>query len=77
MGQVFATMTQLLMKQGRVEIDGFGTFELFERKGRRGRNPRTGERIDLPAKTAVRFKPAGALKREVERLSEVPKAENK
>jgi nucleoid DNA-binding protein len=69
---MFATVTQLLMKQGRVEIDGFGTFELHQRKARRGRNPRTGELIILPAKVTVRFKPAAALKRSAANLSGVP-----
>ena len=66
--EVFAAVAQLLMKQGRVEIDRFGTFELHQRKARRARNPRTGERIDVPAKMTVKFKPAATLKREVERL---------
>jgi nucleoid DNA-binding protein len=70
--QVFTAVTQLLMKQGRVEIDGFGTFELHKRKARRARNPRTGERINVPAKLTVKFKPAGALKREAEQRPDVP-----
>jgi nucleoid DNA-binding protein len=50
------------MAQARVEIDGFGTFELFRRKARTARNPRTGARVDVPPRTVVRFKPASLLR---------------
>ena len=60
--QVFEAVADVLLKHGRVEIDGFGAFELVRRKPRRARNPRTGDRVDVPAKTAVRFVPARALK---------------
>jgi nucleoid DNA-binding protein len=60
--QVFEAVAEVLLKHGRVEIDGFGEFELVRRKPRLARNPRTGERIDVPARTGVRFKPARALK---------------
>jgi nucleoid DNA-binding protein len=70
--QVFEDVTQILLQRGRVEVHGFGTFELVRRKPRRARNPRTGERIDLPAKTAVRFVPAGALKKRAATVAEIP-----
>ena len=60
--QVFQAVVDVLLKQGRVEIDGFGVFELVRRKPLRARNPRTGDRIEVPARTAVRFVPARALK---------------
>ena len=72
--QVFDAVADVLMKRGRVEIAGFGTFELYRRKPRTARNPRTGERIDLPAKVAVKFKPTNALKRQAVRLPDVPGA---
>jgi nucleoid DNA-binding protein len=45
---------------------------LQTRKARRARNPRTGARIDVPAKIVVKFTPAGALKRQAA-LTDVPK----
>ena len=46
-----------------VTIAGFGTFERKERAARLGRNPRTGESLEIPASTTVGFRPAAALKR--------------
>ena len=52
-----------LDRDGSVTIAGFGTFERKERAARVGRNPRTGESIDIPATSTVGFRPAAALKR--------------
>jgi nucleoid DNA-binding protein len=71
--QVFDAITQVLLKRGSVEINGFGEFALCQRKARVARNPRTGARIDVPANVAVKFKPAGALKRHAARLPKVPR----
>jgi nucleoid DNA-binding protein len=68
-GQVFDAVATVLLKKRRVEVHGFGVFELVIRKARKARNPRTGARIDLPAKTVVRFKPAWTLR---ERAEAVP-----
>lgn len=46
----------------RVQIAGFGTFTVSERGERKGRNPRTGEEITIPASKGVRFKPGKNLK---------------
>ena len=61
-GRVFAAVAAVLAEAGRVEVDGFGSFELVRRRPRAARNPRTGERIDVPARTVVRFKPARELR---------------
>ena len=45
-----------------VTLHGFGTFELKKRNARTGRNPRTGEPVEIAASTSVAFKPAKALK---------------
>ena len=45
-----------------VAINGFGTFETKRREARTGRNPRTGEPVEIAASTTVAFKPAKALK---------------
>ena len=44
-----------------VIITGFGTFSVREYKARTGRNPRTGEKLDIAAKNGVRFTPGNAL----------------
>lgn len=45
-----------------VKIQGFGNFEVRDRAPRKGRNPQTGEEIEIAASKAVGFKPAKALK---------------
>jgi nucleoid DNA-binding protein len=69
---LFATISELLLKKGRVDINDFGTFELHRRKPRYARNPRTGERIAVAAQTTVKFKPATALKRAAAQRQDVP-----
>ena len=49
-------ITSALTDNQRVTLSGFGTWNVSERKARRGRNPRTGESINIEAKKAVRFK---------------------
>jgi DNA-binding protein HU-beta len=50
------------MKGEKVQISGFGIFEVKEREARVGRNPRTKEAIEIPASKAPAFKPSKALK---------------
>lgn len=49
----------------KVQLIGFGTFEVRERAARKGRNPQTGEEIEIPATKAPAFKPGKGLKRAV------------
>ena len=49
----------------RVEITGFGSFEVTQKKGRQGRNPLTGERIAIPEKKTLNFKPSKLLKKDL------------
>lgn len=51
-----------LVAGGKVQSVGFGTFEVSERKARKGRNPKTGEPMDIEASRSVRFKVGKALK---------------
>ncbi len=51
-----------IKKERRLALSGFGTFTVRKRKARTGRNPRTGEEIEIPASKTVGFKPAPALK---------------
>ena len=53
------------MRQGdKVNISGFGTFSVSSRKARTGRNPKTGESIEISASRAAKFKPGKTLKDE-------------
>ena len=51
-----------LANKGKVQLVGFGTFETAERAARVGQNPQTGEKIQIPAATAPKFKAGKALK---------------
>lgn len=55
---LFSVIRQALGKNDRVGISGFGTFSVRARKPRMGRNPRTGQPIEISAKRVVKFKPA-------------------
>lgn len=59
---VFDEITKQLTGGGNVRIDTFGMFKAVQRAARTGRNPFTGENIEVPAKMAVTFKPSTALK---------------
>lgn len=58
-------ITSALKKGDRVQITGFGTFETRERKARTGRNPRTGEEIQIAASTSPSFRAGKGLKEAV------------
>ena len=55
-------ITTTLKKGGAVSLVGFGSFSVSKRAARTGRNPRTGEPVEIAASTSVAFKPAKALK---------------
>jgi DNA-binding protein HU-beta len=59
---VFEAITKSLKKKNDVRLVGFGTFSTSRRKAGKGRNPRTGEEIKIPATTTVRFKAGKGLK---------------
>ena len=56
------TVTEELKNDGKVQLVGFGTFEVTERAERQGRNPKTGEAITIPASKSPKFKAGKALK---------------
>lgn len=55
-------VTEELKKGGKVQLVGFGTFEVSKRAAREGRNPQTKETIKIPASNAAKFKVGKALK---------------
>ncbi|MGH9350941.1 MAG: HU family DNA-binding protein [Terriglobia bacterium] len=58
---VFEAMKKALAKGDRIELRGFGVFNVRPRKTGIGRNPRTGEEVSIPPGKAVRFKPGKDL----------------
>ncbi|AEE90382.1 non-specific DNA-binding protein HBsu; signal recognition particle-like (SRP) component [Tepidanaerobacter acetatoxydans Re1] len=56
------SVEEALVKRDKVQLVGFGTFEVRERSSRKGRNPQTGEEIDIPAASIPAFKAGKALK---------------
>ena len=57
-----SVVNEALAKGNRVPIAGFGTFGVSKRSAREGRNPRTGEKVKISARNAVKFTPGTALK---------------
>lgn len=58
----FSTIENALKSGDKVQLIGFGTFEVRERQARKGRNPQTGEEISIPAARVPAFKAGKALK---------------
>ena len=58
---VFDSMKKALAKSDRIELRGFGVFNVKPRKTGIGRNPRTGQEVNIPPGKAVRFKPGKEL----------------
>jgi integration host factor subunit beta len=61
----FDEIGKRLADGGRVELRGFGAFSTRERGARKGRNPRTGEAVDVPEKKVPYFKPGKEMRRVV------------
>lgn len=59
------TITDALSSGEKVQLIGFGNFEVRERAARKGRNPQTGKEIEIAASKVPAFKPGKALKEEV------------
>lgn len=59
---VLDTLKDCLLEGEEVKLSGFGTFKTVEREARKGRNPKTGEEIDIPATKAPKFSFANTFK---------------
>jgi integration host factor subunit beta len=59
---IFDSIIESLQKGDKIEIRGFGSFRTRQRRGRVGRNPKTGEKVEVPAKKIPFFKPSKELK---------------
>lgn len=62
---IFATVTKALADGEKVQLIGFGTFEVRDRAARKGRNPQTGAEIEIPATVVPAFKAGKMLKQAV------------
>ena len=59
---IFDSVVRSLRAGDKIEIRGFGSFRTRQRRGRIGRNPKTGEKVEVPAKKIPFFKPSKELK---------------
>jgi nucleoid DNA-binding protein len=66
--QTFDAIVETLISERRIELRNFGVFEVKERKPRKARNPRTGEKVDVPSKFVVTFKPGKEMEERVRQL---------
>jgi len=64
---ILESMAQQLASDGRIEIRGFGSFSVIERPARVGRNPKTGEAVQVPEKRVPHFKAGKELKERVDK----------
>ena len=67
---VFRSIIAALHRGEKIELRGFGSFRLRRREPRKGRNPKTGERVDVPSKQVPYFKPGKELKELINREPE-------
>jgi len=70
----FEEIVNSLVRGDRLEFRNFGVFEVVERKPRTGRNPRTGERVAVPAKKVVNFRMGKEMKERIARVPAPPPA---
>jgi len=62
---IIETIKQAIKEENKVTLIGFGTFSVTDRKARKGRNPKTGEPIDIPASRVPKFSPSETFKKEL------------
>ena len=65
MDKVLSTISDALAKREKVTLVGFGSFKVISRKSRKGRNPQTGEELQIPAKKVPKFRAGKNLREKV------------
>lgn len=68
--KTFDAIVETLMTEMRIELRNFGVFEVKKRAARKARNPRTGDKVFVPAKYVVTFKPGKEMEEKVRQLEE-------
>src|SRR5256885_9687055 len=71
---VFDSIVESLRAGQKIELRGFGSFRLRSRKSRTGRNPKTGEKVEVPSKKIPYFKPGKELKELINKSGESGRA---
>jgi integration host factor subunit beta len=66
--KTFDAIVETLVEERRIELRNFGVFEVKRRAARKARNPRTGQRVDVPEKFVVTFKPGKEMEERVRQL---------
>src|SRR4051812_13273326 len=72
---VFDSIVDSLRTGQKIELRGFGSFRLRSRKSRTGRNPKTGEKVEVPSKKIPYFKPGKELKELINKALEATSSE--
>src|SRR6185369_8215453 len=70
--KTFDAIVETLVEDGRIELRNFGVFEVKQRAARKARNPRTGQRVDVPPKNVVTFKPGKRMEELVRSIKDAP-----
>jgi integration host factor subunit beta len=70
--RVLDGIVETLVTERRIELRDFGVFEVRKRKPRQARNPRTGEKVSVPARLVVTFKPGKEMEERVGQLMAAP-----
>lgn len=73
--KTFDAIVETLVDEGRIELRNFGVFEVKKRAARKARNPRTGDKVYVPEKFVVTFKPGKEMEERVRQLEEKAAAE--
>ena len=73
--KTFDAIVETLVEEGRIELRNFGVFEVKKRAARKARNPRTGDKVYVPEKFVVTFKPGKEMEERVRQLEEKAAAE--
>ena len=70
--RVFDGIIEVLVSEGRIELRNFGVFVVRKRRARQARNPKTGERVSVPERQVVAFKPGLEMEEKVRKIKAVP-----
>ena len=68
--KTFDAIVETLVEEGRIELRNFGVFEVKKRAARKARNPRTGDKVFVPEKFVVTFKPGKEMEERVRQMEE-------